>query len=130
MVRASEGVLGSSSGETAMPEGLLLDRLRAAELLETAQLEELGKLPEAKDPDPRALGRILLQRQLLTRFQINLVVQGRAKDLQIGPYSLLDKLGEGGMGQVFKASHKHMSRIVALKVIRKEKLADADSVKR
>src|SRR5688500_12993128 len=113
-----------------MAEGLLLDRLRDCGLLETAQLEALGALPEARDPDPRSLGRILLQRQWLTRFQINLTVQGRGRDLQIGPYLLLEKLGEGGMGQVYKAQHRHMSRVVALKVIRKEKLANADSVNR
>lgn len=36
---------------------------------------------------------------------------------QLGQYELLDKLGEGGMGQVFKARHVLMNRVVALKVI-------------
>src|SRR5262249_17717364 len=39
------------------------------------------------------------------------------------PYRLLETIGQGGMGQVFKAQHTLMNRIVALKVIRKEKLA-------
>jgi serine/threonine protein kinase len=109
---------------------LLIDRLRGSGLLERGQLDELGRLPEASDPDPRALGRLLLQRGWLTRFQINMIAQGRAKELDLGPYRILDRLGEGGMGQVYKAQHRRMSRIVALKVIRKEKLNSPETVKR
>jgi serine/threonine protein kinase len=36
---------------------------------------------------------------------------------QLGQYALLEPLGEGGMGQVFKARHRLMDRIVAIKVI-------------
>jgi serine/threonine protein kinase len=109
---------------------LLLERLRECELLEASQLQELAQLPEARDPNPAALGKILIQRGWLTRFQINTVANGRGKDLFVGPYLLLDRVGEGGMGQVYKAQHRHMSRVVALKVIRKEKLANPDAVKR
>src|SRR6266508_1377402 len=108
----------------------LIESLRGGGLLEPQQLEELGRLPEARNPDARALARVLLQRGWLTRFQVTLAAQGRAKELEVGPYLLLDRLGEGGMGQVFKARHRHMDRVVALKIIRKEKLASADAVKR
>jgi eukaryotic-like serine/threonine-protein kinase len=108
----------------------LLELLRESDLLESAQLAELAKLPEASDPDPRVLAKVVLQRGLLTRFQVNQIASGRGKELRVGQYTLLDKLGEGGMGMVFKAQHRRMSRIVALKVIKKEKLANADSVKR
>jgi formylglycine-generating enzyme required for sulfatase activity/tRNA A-37 threonylcarbamoyl transferase component Bud32 len=39
-------------------------------------------------------------------------------------YEVLGVLGAGGMGQVYKARHQLMNRIVALKVIRQERLAD------
>ena len=35
----------------------------------------------------------------------------------IGPYVVLDDLGRGGMGYVFKAQHRRMKRIVALKIL-------------
>src|SRR5215471_1699931 len=115
------------AGDRPLP---LLDKLRDSGLLAPAQLQELDLLPEARDPDPRALGLQLLKRGWLTRFQINAIVQGRGKDLTLGPYVVLDSLGEGAMGQVFKARHERMGRVIALKVIRKDKLTSPSSVQR
>jgi serine/threonine-protein kinase len=108
----------------------LFERLKAADLLDAAQLEELSRLPEASNPDPRALGNVLLRRNLLTRYQINQLAQGRGASLRVGPYLVLDRLGEGGMGQVFRARHHHMQRIVALKLIRQDKSTKEEAVKR
>ena len=35
----------------------------------------------------------------------------------LGEYVILRKIGAGGMGQVFKARHRRMKRLVALKVL-------------
>lgn len=56
----------------------------------------------------------------LTPFQAEEVERGRAGQLTIGNYLVLSKLGEGGMGTVFKALHRRMQRVVAVKVIKKE----------
>src|SRR5262249_49545148 len=117
-----EGVAMSTAG--------MLEQLSTADLLSAAQLAELATLPEARDSDPRSLARIILQRGWLTRHQINQIAAGRGKELKIGPYVVLERLGEGGMGQVFKARHEHMGRVVALKLMRKEKLSNPDSVRR
>jgi serine/threonine protein kinase len=109
---------------------MLLDQLRENALLQPAQLEQLARLPEAQDPDPRALARQVFQRGWLTRYQLSQVAQGRGKELRIGPYLILDRLGEGGMGQVFKAQHERMGRVVALKVIRKDRLSHPKAVSR
>lgn len=45
-------------------------------------------------------------------------------------YELIAELGEGGMGQVFKARHKMMKRTVALKTIRPELINHPEAVKR
>ena len=45
-------------------------------------------------------------------------------------YELLAELGEGGMGQVFKARHKVMKRVVALKTIRPELINHPEAMAR
>jgi serine/threonine-protein kinase len=107
-----------------------LDYLRASGLLDAAQLDELSRCPESRDRSAKALARVVYKRGWLTRFQLNAVASGRAQDLSIGPYTVLDRLGEGGMGMVYKARHQPMRRVVALKVIRKERLANPAIVNR
>ena len=107
-----------------------IESLRASGLLTDDQLAELARCPEARDPAPTPLARVIFQRGWLTRFQLNMIAAGSAKGLTVGPYVVLDRIGEGGMGMIYKARHQHMQRIVALKVIRKEKLASPDAVSR
>jgi serine/threonine protein kinase len=108
----------------------LVEALRRAHVLEPAQLQHVTADLQHRFPDSRALARELLQRGWLTAYQANLLLQDRGGELALGPYVLLERLGEGGMGQVFKARHQLMNRIVAIKVIRKERLADSAAVQR
>jgi serine/threonine protein kinase len=107
-----------------------LDTLRHLHLLEPVQLDELTHALPGRDGDPRLLAKELLGRGWLTAYQANRLLQGRGGELLLGSYVLLEKLGEGGMGAVFKARNWKLGRVVAVKLIRPERLANPDTVRR
>jgi hypothetical protein len=109
----------------------LADVLRRHALLTASHLQNLDALAR-HFPDVKRLAEQLLAQGALTPFQINLLLRGRGADLVLGPYVLLDRLGQGAMGRVYRAMHRHLARIVAVKVIRPDLLKDwdADSLSR
>ena len=51
---------------------------------------------------------------------------GNTAELVIGPYYVLDRLGQGGLSQVYKARHRESGELVAIKMIKPEVFADAE----
>ena len=91
----------------------------------------INTLPLEKKPDDgAALARELVRQKKLTKFQAQAVYQGKVKALILGDYVVLDRIGQGGMGQVFKAEHKVMKRVVALKTLPASATKSEQAVKR
>lgn len=59
---------------------------------------------------------------------INSVREEAFEAKQWGQYKLMEKLGAGGMGEVYKAEHKMLKRPCAIKIIRPSKERDSTSV--
>jgi eukaryotic-like serine/threonine-protein kinase len=55
---------------------------------------------------------------------------GKAKALILGAYTILDRIGAGGMGQAFKAQHRKMHRLVAIKMLPPAMMKDAAAIAR
>ena len=72
----------------------------------------------------------LVQSGALTDFQAEGIKRGAFVGLRIGNYDVLDRLGSGGMGTVFKARHRRMRRVVALKVLARQHCEDPMFVNR
>jgi WD40 repeat protein/serine/threonine protein kinase len=107
----------------------LVAALRRTALLSQDRLGQIIELTR-RYPQPRELAGELIRRDWLTPYQINQLFQGKGADLVLGSYILLERLGEGGMGAVFKSRHQKLGNVVALKVIRKEQVRNPDSVRR
>lgn len=82
---------------------------------------------------PKKIGELLLEKGFITEEEARKVfwVQGqRGGHLEIAGYRIIEKLGEGSMGAVYKATQLSMDRLVALKVLAPHLAANAKFVER
>lgn len=90
---------------------VLVESLPAADL----SLEEITD---------QQLAEQLIQLGYLNRWQVEQLLQGRTK-FKLGAYRIVDAIGHGGMGWVFKGEHELLGRVEAIKVLPKAQMNPA-----
>ncbi|MBL8828719.1 MAG: protein kinase [Planctomycetaceae bacterium] len=125
-------VAGNSGGATNATVRQFLAIIKQVPLMSDADLAEvMTRWPESRHgEDAGALAKELVQLNKLTRFQAAAAYQCKPRGLVIGQYIILDRLGAGGMGTVFKGQHREQGTIVAIKVLASSAVRSADSVER
>ncbi|MBN9120583.1 MAG: protein kinase, partial [Planctomycetes bacterium] len=112
------GSMPTPPPDTVVP--LLLRRLLACGVVSA---EDHDALPPAERQaldaaaDDNALLDALLSARLITEFQLERIRAGRLYGLVLGNYRVLDRIGVGGMGVVYRAEHRQLRTLVAVKAL-------------
>jgi serine/threonine-protein kinase len=102
----------------------LIEALQETQLLSPSRMDVLLMSLRVGFVEPADLAEDLVLKRWLTLYQAKEVFRGRARELLLGKYVLLDRLAAGGMALVFKAQHRRLHRIDAVKIIRPDRLQD------
>lgn len=109
---------GSTASQPPVPAEQFLKGLAECELFTAQDVQAIAAgITPAQRQDARLLADSLIQQGKLTRYQAHMLLVGKPRGLVFDTYVILEKLGQGGMGMVFKAQHRRMKRLVALKVL-------------
>jgi serine/threonine-protein kinase len=93
--------------------------IRRSGLIDRGHLDQiigefLKRNPRAEPP---ALAEYLVGQNVLSPFQAERILSGKTQGLVLGPYVLVDSIGSGSMGQVYKATSKTDNQWYAVKVL-------------
>lgn len=102
----------------------LVDVIRKSKLVEPARLDAYLTTHPGPHSSPSDLAKKMLAAGLLTQFHVDQLLRGKHRGYFLGKYKLLERIGMGGMGQVFLAEHTSMRRRAALKVLPPDMAAD------
>jgi serine/threonine-protein kinase len=106
------------TSQTGPCEALLWD-LHRSNLIDRGQLDQLVADLFAENPSapPETLIERLIERGLLSSFQAERLLANKGQELVLNNYVLVDQLGQGSMGSVFKAISKTDEKYYAIKLL-------------
>jgi serine/threonine protein kinase len=110
-----------------------LELTRKSGLVETnrfnSYLERLAEI-ESVPEDPKLLAQLLVRDAVLSKFQSEQLLSGKWRGFYVGKYRVIERIGIGGMGQVYLAEHRTMKRRYAIKVLPRSKSSDPAALER
>lgn len=104
--------------DTIVDGDVFLSHLARIGVLSDGEISALHDSHSGKyeSSDPSLLASQLVTEGKLSDFQAQALLRGQP-ELLLDKYLIVDLIGSGGMGTVFKAIHRPMNRIVAIKMI-------------
>ena len=69
---------------------------------------------------PREFVKLLIHENLLTQYQAKTFLTGSDVPIVLDEYEILERIGAGGMGIVYRALHRTMDRVIAVKILPRE----------
>ena len=97
----------------------LATEIAHSHLIDRADLDPVVDEFQAENPyaDATALAEHLVRLGRLTAFQATRLLEGSGRGLVLGPYVLLDAVGTGSMGTVYRAAGRSDGQPYAVKVL-------------
>jgi len=110
----------------------LLPVIRKSGVLTDRQFAEVRTKVMAGEysTESRELADQLIQERVITPYQSRRLLANKPHGMILGKYVILDRIGSGSMGRVYKAQHQLMGRVVALKIIAPEIVSNERAVAR
>ncbi len=100
----------------------LIELVRKSQLVEPARLDAYLTVNPGPYESPAELCQKLRADGLITQFHSDQLLKGKYRGFFLGKYKVLDRIGLGGMGQVFLAEHTTMRRRAAIKILPPERV--------
>jgi serine/threonine protein kinase len=101
---------------------LVRSRLLSAE--EVKRLHKTWRVTASSPTDVKAFADWLVREKYLTRYQTDMLQQGRSNGFVLNEYKILERIGVGRMAGVYRAVHR-LGHIVAIKVLPPSRVKDA-----
>jgi serine/threonine-protein kinase len=106
--------------------------LRRSYLLDRSRLDQVLSdfVKDQRSLEPSVLADYLIRQRILTPYQAERVLQGKSENLVLGPYSVVEEIGFGSMGTVYKARSKNDPKPYAIKLMPRRSMWNVRIAKR